>query len=136
MVLGADGRALVAGSGNAGITLGMLDSLPVADYADASLPGDTDWATGENAFGACLRATTGANVVPTWGMTGACGTDDADPWMPIVATSATSGAEVARTNLAGTSGSATLRFGVRVAATQRPGAYFAPLDVSVVAPGV
>ncbi len=129
-----DGRVILAGSGNSGITLGMLDALPVADYADTGAVGDTDWTTGANTFGACLRAKTGANVVPTWGMTGACGVDDNDPWMPIAATTGAAGAEVARTNLAAATGSVTLRFGVRTALTQRPGTYVAPVTVSVLAP--
>lgn len=133
LIIEEDGRVVLAGvtgsGGDADAALVRLDTATVPDYAAAT----DGWSSGTGGFtGACLRAVD-ANSTALWALDAdaVCDATDADPWNPIGATPSA----IARTTSAGvTSATARLRFGVKVASDQPPGAYVAPATVSVVAP--
>jgi uncharacterized delta-60 repeat protein len=132
----ADGKLVVAGSR----VLGGDDDPAVISFGGGSLPdlapGSVDWAAGTSFFGTCLIAVTGAAQSDggTWPTTGSCPMSGGDPWRGIPASTGVS-AHVAHT-LGSGDGTANLRFGTRMAASQRPGTYIAPITATVVAPGV
>ncbi|MBC7460995.1 MAG: hypothetical protein H7287_06500 [Thermoleophilia bacterium] len=112
--------------------VGRYNAPTVADYQGAT----ADWAVGANGtFGACLRAEAG--TTPTWTVdaNATCTAVGTDPWRSIPASTAVPTARIAATG-SGVTGSVSLRFGVRVPANQAPGTYRAPVNFSVVAPGL
>jgi uncharacterized delta-60 repeat protein len=137
LALGADGRIIGAGRGfpdaNSRFALTRLGGPTLGDYA----AGARDWTSGADMFGACLRATSGSGVTAAWPTNPACPATNGTHWNPVSATNSGAGAQVASATTAGvTDARVDLRFGIRIPAVQRPGAYFAPLVIEVVAPGV
>ena len=104
----------------------------IADF----VPSTTDWVSGANMFGACLRAFSGANVAATWTVDGdaSCTANNSDPWRRIQPTSASVGAKVAEATTSTTDATVKIRFGVRTASSQAVGSYSAPIVFEVVAP--
>ncbi|MCW2921125.1 MAG: hypothetical protein JWL76_999 [Thermoleophilia bacterium] len=95
-----------------------------------------DWGTpGAAFFGACLRSLTSASAVD-WLIdpNTDCTATDADPWHAIVPLVGTSGSTIARTTVAGATGTADLRFAMR-SGTTAAGTYGGSIRVEVVAPG-
>lgn len=134
LVLNGDGEAFLAGRRmNANLDTGLVQlkaAAAINDYDAASF----NWAgTGANLFGACLRAVSGSGVTATWA-TGACGASDV-AWNPIARTGTSAGSTIASSTTASTTNAtASLRFGMRTAVNQRPGAYVAPIAFEVLAP--
>lgn len=128
-----DGK-LVA-TGDLGYDFAIYRYAPeqVADYSDLAAAGDTDWSTGANMFGVCLRSV-GAGTTAVWGVDAACGADDGTPWQPVPPTTGAATAEVAEGASGTATASASLRFGLRTSTSQPPGQYAAPLTVEVLAP--
>lgn len=139
--LGADGRIVVAGDGNNGangreFTLASFAGHTVNNYDDV---GAKDWQTagaGVHAFGACLRAITGAGATPVWTVNATCPATDGTYWSPIPATAGTGGSKIATSASTVTNTTASFRFGFRTSSTQVPGSYFAPIAFEVAAPNV
>ncbi|MCW2924426.1 MAG: hypothetical protein JWM98_1830, partial [Thermoleophilia bacterium] len=108
---------------------------PLADYDDA---GNVDWGTvgAAGAFGACLSSVTGdaATGVDTWSPLAGCAQTDGPQWRAIPATGSPASKVAKALNPAGTLGTAHLRFGIRVPATQAPGRYTAGLTFETLAP--
>lgn len=129
-----DGRLLLAGTGTvAGVSrFGLLeyDGIVVEDFAAST----ADWATGPNAFGACLHTLSAATA--TWPLAGAgnCTTGLGGNWRAIARTSGAAGSSVAQAASGETAAVARLRFGLRTAAAQPPGLYAAAISFEVVAP--
>lgn len=122
-------RLVAVGDGNVSGYTGSSDL--VADYAF----GTTDWSTGADAFGVCLRATT-ATARPTWTVDSSCDqTTDGPHWKGIPAATGL-GSEVARTALGDGNRTASFRFGLRVAEDQPPGELSAGVLFQVIAPVV
>lgn len=137
MAVGADGRIAVVGrilSTDDDSFVLHLEPIAATDF-DA---GVADWDTGtQSVFGACLRSTTvGAAAAPWTVDPGAdCGQTDADAWRPIASSVGSPGSKLAsRSAIGGPDVSVALNFGLRVASSQRPGAYLAPIIFDVVAP--
>lgn len=133
---GVDGGVLLAGDGINGadrdpVAFRLTGGATVADYVAAA----TDWDQGASAFGACLRAVAGS-LTAAWTVDAdaTCTPSDADPWQPVLADRTAAGALVAQGSSTGASGSASLRFGMRAAAAQAPGGYYAPVTFEVLAP--
>ncbi|MCW2925916.1 MAG: enzyme repeat protein [Thermoleophilia bacterium] len=125
LVLG-DGRLLLAG-GTAGATadLLMLGATPVADWAT----GSADWSSAASSFGACLRAV-GGGAAATWTPNASCVASNGAWWNDVPA----AGDLVATAPAFDNAATATMRFGLHAAATQRPGRYVAPITFEVTAP--
>jgi uncharacterized delta-60 repeat protein len=124
----ANGRVVVVGAidGDPGIAM-----LATADSISDLGPGN-DWSTpGAGMFGSCLQSVAGATA--GWVATGTCGASDADPWRAIPSGPGVPAAIVATRSSAGT-GTATVRFGLRVPAMQSSGRYVANVGVVVMAP--
>jgi uncharacterized delta-60 repeat protein len=128
-----DGAVLLVGGGNAGTYVARLGGTTILDYG----AGGT-WGSGANAFGACLRAVTAGATTngSTWAVdaNGNCSDGDADPWRAIPPTIGSAGSTIASAPLGTATARAQLRFGLRVALSQRPGRYVAPITFEVVAP--
>ncbi|MCW2924474.1 MAG: Hemolysin-type calcium-binding region [Thermoleophilia bacterium] len=137
--LGLDGSLYVTGS----VANGSYDDVGVIKLRGTPIPdfqsGVNDWLTG-GMFGACLRAVGGGATAPGGTFWTAdtvdadCADGNADPWRPIVADTTTLGTKVAQSPANSITGTASLRFGTRVPLTQSPGAYVAPIAVTVLAP--
>ncbi len=135
----ADGSLVIAGgftptAGPSGseAAVARLAMPTVEDFAT----GTTDWSNGPRMFATCLRGVGGSAITDgtTWSATGSCAAGAVDPWRAVPTTAASAGSKVAMTNASGASGSALLRFGLRVASNQAPGTYLAPVTFEVIAP--
>ncbi len=124
----ANTRVNVAGTGRFGAV--RIQGVPVNDYA----AGTTTWTQGtaDSMFGACLQTT--ANATTTWIPNATCTAGDGAWWNPIVDSSGDIGSKVAQAANGVTNASVSLRFGLRVSNSQRPGDYEAPIRFDVVAP--
>jgi uncharacterized delta-60 repeat protein len=125
-----DGRVAFAGfsapSGSENTMVGILDSTTVDDYS----LGVSDFSTGASgAFGACLASTDASAV--NWPEAGTCNTASAADWRAIPVSSTTIASESSPVDA-----TASLRFGVRYAAGQRPGRYIADVSFETVAPAI
>jgi hypothetical protein len=111
--------------------VGMLGTAQVPDY----VPGLNDWSAGAGMFAVCLSSIDPITTIAAWSVSaGGCAANDADPWR-AVPREAASGSLVANTSAVGhVSGRIGLRFGLRVALSQAPGTYVAPVAFEVVAP--
>jgi hypothetical protein len=121
-----------------GLLRTTIAATNIPDFSDdvANTTGN-DWGTpGAAFFGACLRSLTSATAVD-WVQdpNNDCTTSDSDPWRAIVTTPGTSGAPVARTTVAGTTGTASLRFGMRAGSTTA-GTYGGSIRIDVIAPSL
>jgi hypothetical protein len=133
--LAADGEVIITGKSSGTISSMKMASDKLADYA----AGTADWSAGTTTFGACLRAVSAgaATDVSTWSATGSCTTVNADPWHPVVTTSADPNAKVAKVVGPGViNARADLRFGSRTTSSQAPGTYVAPIVLEVDAPNI
>jgi uncharacterized delta-60 repeat protein len=124
-----DGTIMVAGvSTVAGVerfTSIRMSGATVENWLD----GSRDWDQGASAFGACLKAT--ALASPVWTIDATCAPVDGSQWNDIPASQ-----DVIATTASGQSAAtATMRFGLRAAMSQRPGSYIAPVTFTVLAPG-
>ncbi len=116
---------MTVGYGNmAGIS---TTSDPVNDYAI----GSSDWTSGVEAFGACLRATT---ATATWTPNSTCDQSTNGAWWQPVPAGTGVGSEVAKTANGDGLRAANLRFGLRVDPTQPTGAISAGITFVVIAP--
>jgi photosystem II stability/assembly factor-like uncharacterized protein len=102
--------------------------VPVPDHDGAGSTFDTVGGS----FGACLRAVTGA-AVGSWPVAGTCTAGTHASWRGVGIDPVAAAAQVATVGSGG-SGSVHLRFGLRTAPSQTPGAYVAGLRFEVVAP--
>jgi hypothetical protein len=128
-----DGRVLVGGHcGATGPTNLDLCAAVFAAGGSASQyddVGGTDWATagaGVSNFGVCASSISGATAL--WSINASCPTIDGAFWNEVSA----SPSSIARSNPFTTNAEATLQFGTRVADTQPPGPYMAPITFTVV----
>lgn len=126
-----DGRIAVGGDSSDGSTGdGTIAVLAATGTLPQYQQGVNDFDDGAGAFGACLRSVAG-DAVASWTANASCPTTDGAWWNPVP--NGVTGATVARTSVASTTSSASIRFGAR-AGTAAPGAYQAPLTVEVIAP--
>jgi hypothetical protein len=95
----------------------------IPDYVAAT----NNWAGTGSLFGACLESVT--SMTPLATMSGSCPATDGAPWFGLGSTDYA----IARTNAAGVTGTANLRFGARVGAAQPKGAYSGTITVTAVA---
>jgi uncharacterized delta-60 repeat protein len=128
----ADGRIVTAGSCDMGGATGMDACL--ASYDNGGLMsqyanGVTDWSTsGTSHLGVCLRSV--ANATAAWTTSPTCPATSGAYWNAI----STTAGQVAATATGVVNGTANLRFGLRVSATQPSGTYIAPVTFTVAAP--
>ncbi len=134
-VLDDSGKLVVAGESHNGTNDDIMVARfgleePVDDY----VPAVSDWASGANTFGACLRGV-GAGTTADWTVDAdaSCTAADTDPWNAIPSVSGAAGRIATAASGVGTA-SINLRFGFRSGATQAPGIYEAPITFEVVAP--
>ncbi|MCZ4497291.1 MAG: hypothetical protein JWM25_1876 [Thermoleophilia bacterium] len=129
-----DGGLVVVGeatAANLDVLLVRFRGEHIKDFNESAA---STWGGGSaSLFGTCLRQLTGASVVGPWAVDGdgTCTAADADPWRAVPPD--LSG--VARTTVAGGTGTARLRYGMRVGASQPPGAYSSMVTMQVSAPG-
>ena len=130
LAIAAYDRSRIVSGGDGG-TVGTTNIAgTVPDYALNSSDFHDD---GTEAFGACLRATTGT---PTWTPNATCDqTADGAHWRPIP-TVADATAEVASTSVGDGVRIANFRFGLRVAPNEPPGELTAGITFVLVAPDV
>lgn len=122
---GPDGTLVLSSRSDTVRRIVRLGSATVPDY------GSGTWATGDF-FGACLLSVAGG--APATGWTAAsCPASDATPasWNGVAA-----GDTTVATTTAGVPATARLRFGIAAAAGRPPGAYRAPIAMTVVAPAI
>ncbi|MCW2962556.1 MAG: hypothetical protein JWM90_2943 [Thermoleophilia bacterium] len=129
----ADGGAVLIGSTTVGARTqpyaARFSAPTIADYAG----GSADWSVGASGmFGSCLREVASATGTWTVDADADCTDVGTDPWRAVPA-STSPAAHVATTAL-GVTGTASMRFGMRVADAQPPGAYSAGISFSVIAP--
>lgn len=132
-----DGSLVVAGQAGNDMGVELFGASALPNFAS----GISDWSTsGTGHFGACLRSAPGAITDgTTWTadtVDADCADGNADPWKPVAAGPLSSGSKVASASSGTTNGQVNLRFGIRIPASQPPGAYFAPITFEVVAPAV
>jgi hypothetical protein len=116
----------------------LTDTGGFADYDDDNVGADTNFSEGRNAFAVCLRQLTGTSVAQWWPVDATCAPSNGTYWRPVVASAVDANSRIAH-QTAGVdppSGTARLRFGLRVAADQAPGTYLAPVTFGVVAPEI
>ena len=118
------------------VAVERYDAVSVPDYAS----GTADWIAGPATFGACLRAIGGGAAVDgtTWGLdpNANCADGNADPWNAIPSSAASTSSSIAVATSSSVAATASLRFGFRAAANQRPGNYTGGLLFEVIAPSV
>lgn len=140
----------IGGNGNSAWTFaGRLDEVRIQDVARTRSEvrgyylgavknyagGASDWTTGSNTFGACLRAAGGTGVVAAWTTSITCPATNGTYWNAIAPTTGAAGSKILGTSTVGaTDLVANLRFGFRAAASQPPGTYRASLVFTAVAP--
>ncbi len=124
----ADDGAILAGGSSAGnYAIARLGSDTIANYAGT-------WAAGSNTFGACLVDVSAGTA--QWNEMGAgnCQTATAAAWNPIPADTTGGIADVVTFSGAQSGVTVDLRFGLRTASAQPPGAYVAPISFTFVSP--
>ena len=123
-----DGSFIVGGSSSSGnFSLARFGSDTIANYAGT-------WAGGTNTFAACLvDASAGAAQWNEVG-TGNCLTTTNTAWNPVPADTSGGIADVVTFSGPASGATVDLRFGMRTATNQPPGAYVAPITFSFVAP--
>jgi photosystem II stability/assembly factor-like uncharacterized protein len=129
----AQGGAIVS-VGRGGNIGKAAPTSAIPDYAPG---GGAGWSDPGGLFGACLRAASnGATLAgDTWATaTSGCSTVGTEPWHAISTTDdpASRIARATGTNAARVD----LRFGMKVADTQKAGTYLAPISFDVIAPAV
>lgn len=124
-----ENSAWAVGNDNAVWLMEAAPATAFGDYADAG----PNWTAASSLFGACLRDSTGVNVTPSWTVDATCTASGTGVWKGIPATSAAPDAKIAGATSA-TTGTARLRFGLKVAAAQPPGRYSAGISFEVLAP--
>ncbi len=132
-----DGDIALVGICNTGVNgdfcITRFGAVTVPQYAN----GVSDWDTAspnDGAFAACLQGVSGG-ASADWTVDGnaSCTAVDTDPWEPVPET-ATAIAHTSALEPNPVDAAAHLRFGLRVAASQAPGSYVAPITFEVVAP--
>lgn len=137
-----DGHVTIAGhctcSASDDISLIRYEAAKISDYSNLGVAGDTDWSGGANMFGSCLRGLSGSGGAASWTIdpAGTCSASDSAPWYPVARKPGDAGSRVGAAQTPGQTVTANVRFGVRMAGTQLPGAYVAPVTISVMAPNV
>ncbi|MCW2972482.1 MAG: Hemolysin-type calcium-binding region [Thermoleophilia bacterium] len=126
VTVGIDGRLVVVGHYNSSTLLAATyDTVRIPDWNS----GVNDWTTA--AFATCLSSTTGG---AGWTPTAGCPAGTASAWHAVPDNSGSAANVIATSPLGVTNTTASLRFGFRALATQRPGLYVAPVVVELIAP--
>jgi hypothetical protein len=127
----ADGRLVIGGVCGYAAT---ADDYCISAYSNGGtmqqyVGGSSDWSTSNTSlFGACLHTT--ASATATWTVSGTCPTTNGAYWNAVPSTPST----IASAASGVSNASVGLRFGLRTAPSQPPGAYVAPVSFTVVAP--
>jgi hypothetical protein len=129
VVEAADGRYQMVTHRWGGLEVFQLDT---GGTFDQYLNGTRDWDSGagdaHGHFGICLSSTTAAT--PVWPTAAGCPAVDGAAWRSVSTTPDT----IATANALSDTSTASLHFGMRVAADIKPGRYAAPIRFSVIAP--
>ncbi|MCW2921315.1 MAG: repeat protein [Thermoleophilia bacterium] len=127
LAIADDGSLVMGGSSGGDYGVARMSSDTISNYAGT-------WAAGSNTFGACLVDVSAGTAQWNEMGVGNCSTSTAAAWNPIPADTTGGIADVVTFSGAQSGVTVDLRFGMRTATSQAPGAYIAPITFTFVSP--